>query len=110
MQKIEKLSAATFPVAVRNGVVLVDFFAQWHGPCHKQSDLLNALADHDSFPDKVKLTKVDIDEAPVIAAKFEVEIVPTLVVFRNGEEIGRITGIADEKRLLELFKESYDGE
>ena len=46
MKNIEKISAAAFPTAVRNGVVLVDFFAQWHGQCHKQYDVLNALASH----------------------------------------------------------------
>ncbi|MBE6355843.1 MAG: thioredoxin family protein [Lentisphaerae bacterium] len=104
MQKIEKLTAAGFPVAVRSGVVLVDFFAQWHGPCHKQGDLLNALADKDSFPEDVRITKVDIDEAPVIAAKFEVEVVPTLVVFQDGEEVGRITGCTDEAGVMQLFQ------
>lgn len=104
MQKIEKLSAAAFPVAVRNGVVLVDFFAQWHGPCHKQGDVLNALAYQDRFPEEVKITKVDIDEAPVIAAKFEVDVIPTLVVFRDGEEVGRIVGMADEEKLLGLLE------
>ena len=102
MQKIEKLTAAAFPVAMRNGVVLVDFFAQWHGPCHKQWDVLSALADQDRFPEEVKITKVDVDEAPVIAAKFEVDMIPTLVVFRDGEEVGRIVGVAGEKELLNL--------
>ena len=104
MQKIEKLTAAGFPTAVRNGVVLVDFFAQWHGPCHKQGDLLNALADRDLFPDEVRITKVDIDEAPVIAAKFEVEIIPTLVVFRDGEEVGRVVGCTDEAGVMQLCR------
>ncbi|MBR7121772.1 MAG: thiol reductase thioredoxin [Lentisphaeria bacterium] len=104
MKKIEKLSAAAFPAAVRRGVVLVDFFAQWHGPCHKQGDVLNALADHDRFPEEVKVTKIDIDEAPVIAAKFEVDIVPTLVVFKDGEEVGRIVGMSDEEQVMNLLK------
>ena len=104
MKKIEKISAAAFPVAVRRGVVLVDFFAQWHGPCHKQDDLLNALADKDRFPEEVKVTQIDIDEAPVIAAKFEVDMIPTLVVFKDGEEIGRIVGVADEENVMKLLK------
>lgn len=104
MKKIEKLSAAAFPTAVRRGVVLVDFFAQWHGPCHKQGDVLNALADQDRFPEDVKITKLDIDEAPVIAAKFEVDIIPTLVVFKDGEEIGRIVGVTDEENVMKLLK------
>lgn len=104
MKKIEKLSAAAFPTAVRRGVVLVDFFAQWHGPCHKQGDVLNALADQERFPEDVKVTKLDIDEAPVIAAKFEVDIIPTLVVFKDGEEIGRIVGVADEENVMKLLK------
>ena len=108
MQKIEKLTAAAFPVAVRNGVVLVDFFAQWHGPCHKQWDVLSALADQDRFPEEVKITKVDVDEAPVIAAKFEVDIIPTLVIFRDGHEIGRIVGEADENQVMKLFPETAE--
>jgi thioredoxin 1 len=103
MKKIEKISAAAFPVAVRRGVVLVDFFAQWHGPCHKQGDVLNALADQERFPEEVKITKIDIDEAPVIAAKFEVDIIPTLVVFKDGAEIGRIVGVADEENVMKLL-------
>ena len=104
MKKIEKLSAAAFPTAVRRGVVLVDFFAQWHGPCHKQGDVLNALVDQERFPEDVKVTKLDIDEAPVIAAKFEVDIIPTLVVFKDGEEIGRIVGVTDEENVMKLLK------
>ena len=103
MKKIEKISAAAFPVAVRRGVVLVDFFAQWHGPCHKQGDVLNALADKDRFPEEVKVTQIDIDEAPVIAAKFEVDMIPTLLVFKDGEEIGRIVGVADEENVMKLL-------
>ncbi len=103
MKKIEKISAAAFPVAVRRGVVLVDFFARWHGPCHKQDDLLNALADNDRFPEEVKVTQIDVDEAPVIAAKFEVDMIPTLVVFKDGEEIGRIVGVTDEENVMKLL-------
>lgn len=105
MEKIEKLSAAAFPVAVRRGVVLVDFFAQWHGPCHKHGDLLSALADEELFPKDVKVARLDIDEAPVIAAKFEVDVIPTVVVFRDGEECGRIAGMTDAEHLLELFND-----
>lgn len=108
MDKIEKLTAAGFPVAVKQGVVLVDFFAQWHGPCHKQGDLLNALVDEERFPEEVKVTKLDVDEAPVIAAKFEVDIIPTLVIFRDGHEIGRIVGEANENQVMKLFPETAE--
>lgn len=103
MHKIEKLSAAAFPVAVRSGVVLVDFFAQWHGPCHKQNAMLDLLAGGDQIPDEVKIAKVDVDEAPVIAAKFAVDMIPTLVVFRDGMEVGRIVGETDAEGLMRLF-------
>lgn len=103
MHKIEKLSAAAFPVAVRRGVVLVDFFAQWHGPCCKQGALLDELACGNDIPEEVRIAKIDIDEAPVIAAKFAVDVIPTLVVFRDGMEVGRIVGETDAEHLLGLL-------
>ena len=103
MNRIEKLTAAAFPVAVRRGVVLVGFFAQRHGPCRKQGELISSMADDGRFPEEVKITKIDVDEAPVIAAKFEVDVIPTLVVFRNGSEVRRIVGVADEASLMGLF-------
>ena len=103
MNKIEKLTAAGFPMAVKHGVVLVDFFARWHGPCHKQGDLLNALVDSEKFPEEVKVTQLDVDEAPVIAAKFEVDVIPTLLIFLDGHVAGRIVGAADETQVMELF-------
>lgn len=105
MDRIEKLTAAAFPVAVRRGVVLVGFFAEWHIQCCKQGELLISMLDGGRFPNDVKITKIDVDEAPVIAAKFEVDIIPTTVVFRDGAEVGRLVGVSDEASLLELLTE-----
>ena len=68
-------------------------------------EMLDTLADGDQIPDEVKMAKVDIDEAPLIAAKFEVDVIPTLVVFRDGMEVGRIVGETDKNHLLGLFED-----
>ena len=106
MQKIENLTAAVFPYAVRNGVVVVDFFTRCDGKCFHQKKVIESMLNKDSFPESVRITKIDIDEAPVIAAKFEIDAVPTLLVFENGCEVCRITGVINETDLLNALPQN----
>jgi thioredoxin 1 len=70
--------------------VLVDFYATWCGPCKMISPMLDELAQ--TYAGKVRFCKVDIDQAPDVASKYAVSGVPTLVVFKGGEEIDRKVG------------------
>lgn len=79
--------------------VLVDLWAVWCGPCRQVSPALSRLA-HERAG-KVKLVKVDVDKAPGLSSRYDVQAVPTLLVLRRGEVVARQTGAAPENVLRE---------
>ena len=82
--------------------VLIDFSAQWCGPCRMQSQILEGLVKN--FKGKIKIVKIDVDENQEIALKQKVYSIPTLVLFRNGQVLWRKTGLSQRYELLELLK------
>ena len=73
------------------GVAMLDFYATWCGPCKTIEPIVEQLADE--FADKgVKVGKVDIDQAPELAVKFAIQGVPTLLFFKDGEVVDRMSG------------------
>ena len=82
--------------------VLIDFSAQWCGPCRMQSRILEGLVKN--FKGKIKIVKIDVDENQEIALKQNVFSIPTLVLFRNGQVLWRKTGLSQRHELLELLK------
>lgn len=86
-----------------SGVVLVDFFAEWCGPCKKQSVILHALEPEAADYGAVIL-KVNVDEHKDIARRFSVSSLPTLIIFKDGEVIERQTGLTDRRSVERLLK------
>lgn len=70
--------------------VLVDFWAEWCGPCRAIAPILDELAKE--MAGKLKIAKVNVDEAPELAMKFNVRSIPTLLVFKNGQIVGQMVG------------------
>ena len=86
----EKLSAARQPV-------LIDFYADWCSPCRAPAPVLEELAA--SHDDKVEIAKVNIDHNRSLAQKYGVRGVPTMIVFKNGEEADRVVGFLPKQEL-----------
>jgi thioredoxin 1 len=81
--------------------VLVDFTATWCGPCKALAPIVEKIAD--DFHGKVKVGKLDIDEAPEITAKYGVRSVPTVIVFKGGQKLGQHVGLTNRDKLVKLL-------
>lgn len=92
-----KLNNDNFNEAVKDGIVLVDFYADWCGPCRMMAPILEAVSAERA---DIKVAKVNVDESSELAAKFGVMSIPTLVVLDDGEEIKRIVGARPKDALL----------
>ncbi len=78
--------------------VLVDFWAEWCGPCRMLGPVLDEIARESG--DRATIAKVNIDEEPELASRFEVRSIPTLVVFRKGAEQDRLVGVVPKKTIV----------
>lgn len=81
-----------------NKLTVVDFFATWCGPCQMLAPVLEKLSKEQN---DLNIFKVDIDESVELAIKHQVEVVPTLVIFKNGNPVKTLEGFRTEKELLE---------
>jgi len=80
--------------------VLVDFFAEWCGPCKVQSPILAQFARE--MDRKVKVIKIDVDKNQEIAMRFQIRGVPTLALFKNGQTLWRQSGVVDQNQLRSI--------
>ena len=83
---------------------LVDFWAEWCGPCKQISPILQELAE--DFQEKVLIAKVNIDENPEIPSKYGIMSIPTLILFKNGELIATQIGLVEKKTLSTWLDEN----
>jgi thioredoxin 1 len=78
--------------------VLVDFWAEWCGPCKMIAPIIDQLSVE--LQGKIKVAKVNVDESPDLAGKFNVMSIPTLLIFKNGQPVDQIVGALPKDRLL----------
>ena len=89
---IKHFKTAEFDAAVNAApLALVDFWADWCGPCRMLAPLVDQLADQ--YDGKVLVGKVNVDEEPELARRFGVMSIPTVVVLKNGQEVERLVGV-----------------
>lgn len=83
--------------------VLVDFFATWCGPCQTLAPILKQVKDE--LGDSVSVIKIDVDKNQAIAAQFQVRGVPTMLLFKNGQQVWRQSGVLSKNDLISIIKQ-----
>ena len=101
---IKEIKDADFADIIKTGLVLVDFWAPWCGPCRMQGPILEEVAA--VVGDKAAIGKVNIDENPASAAKFGVQSIPTLLLFKDGKVVKQYVGVQRKDELVSAIQKN----
>ena len=105
-KKIVALGNKNFKLALKKEVLLVDFWAPWCGPCKMVAPTLNEIAETE---EDITIGKVNVDNNQDLAKKYKVRNIPTMVIFKNGVEVGRIVGVKTKKAILNQVRSAVAG-
>ncbi|MGD9612397.1 MAG: thioredoxin [Kiritimatiellia bacterium] len=94
---ILELTESNFVAETQTGTVLVDFWAPWCGPCRMQGPILEQIVGKVAG---AKIAKLNVDDAPAVAAKFGVQSIPTLLVLKNGRVVQQFVGVQQAPALI----------
>lgn len=99
-----RVTAKNYPQEVlRSGIpVLVEFFAVWCGKCAMMADVVDELASE--YAGRVKVCQIDIEECEILASEFEIEVVPTFVVFKGGKPVSAASGVLKKEVLIDMIE------
>ncbi len=96
---VPELTNGEFKTFSKEGIVLIDFFAEWCMPCMMMSPIIEDL--QEEFDEKIKIGKINVDESIEISEKFGVSSIPTFILLKDGKEIYRINGTSTQDELSE---------
>jgi len=100
-KKVTSLNDTDFDTVIADGVTLVDCWAPWCAPCRVQEPILEEIAL--SIHGRVKIAKVDVDEAKDVAGRFGIQAIPTLLLFKDGNEVRRFIGVQPKEILIDAI-------
>ncbi len=101
-ENLKYLNDENFDETISKGVTLVDFYADWCGPCRMIAPIVEELAEE--MRDKATIAKLDIENAQKSAQNFQVTSIPTIILFKDGQEVERIVGLKDKAALKSLIE------
>ena len=101
--EVMKVTSSNFEEEVLNSdkTVLIDFYADWCGPCKMFSPIVESVAEEN---EDIKVVKIDVDNAQDLAIKYQVMSIPTIVVIKNGQEVNRNVGVVSKSQIVEMVK------
>jgi len=97
--QIVMLNEESFKESISKGKTLVDFYADWCGPCRMLAPVLETVASDQEVSKQASVAKIDIDSAQGIASNYNVTSIPTLILFQDGKELRRLVGLRDSNAI-----------
>lgn len=98
---MEKINEKNFKEKTEKGLVLVDFFATWCGPCRMQSAVIEEVLETNP---EVNVCKIDVDESPNVARQFGIMSIPTLILMKDGKVLKKHVGLLQNDDLIDFYK------
>ena len=102
MADVQHLDASNFDTTITDGVTLVDFWAEWCGPCKMLGPILEEVAEE--IGDDAVIAKVDVDKAQELAARYSVRSIPAIFILKDGEVNQQFVGLQDKQTLVNAVK------
>jgi thioredoxin 1 len=100
--KLRTLTDSNFDQEIKNGVVLVDFWAEWCGPCRRIAPIVEELAGQ--YDGRATVAKLNVDENPSIPGRFMIRGIPTLLLFKNGQLADTLVGLAPKEDIARMIE------
>lgn len=96
-EAVFQFTDSNFKQSISSGISLVDFWAEWCGPCRMQGPIVDKIAT--SLQGKAKIGKLNVDENPGVAQQFNVMSIPTIIIFKDGQPVKQFVGLQSERAL-----------
>jgi thioredoxin 1 len=101
-ENVKTFTDSNFDNETKNGVVLVDFWAEWCGPCRRLAPAIDELAKQ--FEGRATIAKVNVDENPTVPGRYMIRGIPTLLLFKNGNLEETVVGLAAKEDLARMIE------
>jgi thioredoxin 1 len=96
-EKVKTFTDSNFDEEIKSGVTLVDFWAEWCGPCRRLAPAVDAIATE--YDGRASVAKMNVDENPNVPGRFMIRGIPTLLIFKNGQLADQIVGLVPKEEI-----------
>ena len=99
----QNITDKNFESTIKEGLTLVDFWAPWCGPCQMVAPILEELSKE--YEGRIKIVKLNTDENPLVPLKYQIQSIPTMMIFKNGEVVRREIGARPKNMIVQFIEE-----